>query len=112
MSNIKLLREWGLLIEELKELRVRSVALDMLSGRYAHAWEEVDAMIELADQETEEQTLEPRRSPPSSPGFDYNAFEESRPNIAESAQETEASAGATAGIRPGTPEHHVLLRPR
>lgn len=76
MANIGLLREWGLLIEELKELRVRAVALDMLKGRFAQAWSEVDAMIELADQETEEHTLEPRRSPPSSPGFDYSAFED------------------------------------
>ena len=76
VANIGLLREWGLLIEELKDLRVRAVALDMLSGPYAQVWREVDAMIELADQETEEGTLEPRRSPPSSPGFDYSAFEE------------------------------------
>lgn len=76
VANIGLLREWGLLIEELKELRVRASALDMLHGAYAKSWREVDAMIELADQETEEQTLEPRRSPPSSPGFDYSAFED------------------------------------
>ncbi|KAK4507171.1 hypothetical protein PRZ48_000905 [Zasmidium cellare] len=76
VANIGLLREWGLLIEELKELRVRASALDMLHGSYAKSWREVDAMIELADQESEEQTLEPRRSPPSSPGFDYSAFED------------------------------------
>ncbi|KAF2173254.1 hypothetical protein M409DRAFT_17197 [Zasmidium cellare ATCC 36951] len=76
VANIGLLREWGLLIEELKELRVRASALDMLHGAYAKSWQEVDAMIELADQESEEQTLEPRRSPPSSPGFDYSAFED------------------------------------
>lgn len=82
VANIGLLREWGLLIEELKELRIRAVALDMLNGMHAQAWKEVDAMIELADQETEEQTLDPRRSPPSSPGFDYDAFDEPLPNIA------------------------------
>lgn len=82
VANIGLLREWGLLIEELKELRVRAVALDMMSGPYAHDWYEVDAMIELADQETEENTLEPRRSPPSSPGFDYGEFDEPMPSIA------------------------------
>lgn len=82
VANIGLLREWGLLIEELKELRVRAVALDMMSGPYAGDWYEVDAMIELADQETEEKTLEPRRSPPSSPGFDYDDFDEPIPNIA------------------------------
>nr|POE47659.1 hypothetical protein CFP56_00990 [Quercus suber] len=78
VANIGLLREWGLLIEELKDLRIRAFALDMISGdgHFARAWKEVDAMIDLADQETEEETLEPRRSPPSSPGFDYSAFEE------------------------------------
>ena len=81
VANIGLLREWGLLIEELKELRVRAVALDMLRGPYAQAWAEVDAMIELADQESEENTLEPRKSPSSSPGFDFAAFEEHLPGI-------------------------------
>jgi hypothetical protein len=76
VANIGLLREWGLLIEELKELRIRAVALDMLNGPHSQAWREVDAMVELADQESEEQTLEPRRSPPSSPGFDFDAFED------------------------------------
>lgn len=76
LTNIGLLREWGLLIEELKELRPRAVALGMMEGPYAGDWLEVDGMIELADQESEERTLQPRRTPPSSPGFDYGAFEE------------------------------------
>ncbi|KAK5134412.1 hypothetical protein LTR08_006459 [Meristemomyces frigidus] len=76
VANISLLREWGLLIEELKDLRIRAVALDMLAGPYASDWQEVDAMIELADQESEEETLQPRRSPPSSPGMDFDVFEE------------------------------------
>ena len=85
VANISLLREWGLLIEELKELRIRAVGLDMMKGPYASAWHEVDAMIELADQESEEQTLEPRRSPPSSPGFDYDDFDEPVPSTASTA---------------------------
>lgn len=76
VANIGLLREWGLLIEELKELRVRAKELEIMDGNHAQAWREVDAMIELADQESEEHTLEPRHSPPSSPGFDYTAFED------------------------------------
>ncbi|KAK4894109.1 hypothetical protein LTR27_007694 [Elasticomyces elasticus] len=82
VANIGLLREWGLLIEELKELRIRAVGLDMLSGPHANAWQEVDAMIELADQESEEATLEPRRSPPSSPGFDFDGFDEEPADVA------------------------------
>ncbi|KAF2722731.1 hypothetical protein K431DRAFT_221270 [Polychaeton citri CBS 116435] len=76
VANIGLLREWGLLIEELKELRIRAATLDVLKGTYEQDWSEVDAMIELADQESEEHTLEPRQSPPSSPSFDYDAFDE------------------------------------
>lgn len=82
MANIDLLREWGLLIEELKELRIRAVQSDMILGKYAKVWAEVDGMIELADQQSEEETLEPRRSPPSSPGFDINAFDTPLSNIA------------------------------
>ncbi|KAK3114071.1 hypothetical protein LTR53_007965 [Teratosphaeriaceae sp. CCFEE 6253] len=91
VANIGLLREWGLLIEELKELRVRAVALDMLSGPHAKAWQEVDAMIELADQESEEATLQPRRSPPASPGFDFDAFDEELTDVPMLDQSKESS---------------------
>ena len=123
VANISLLREWGLLIEELKALRIRAVALDMMTGPYAQAFQEVDAMIELADQETEEETLQPRQSPPSSPGFDYNDFDEPMPNIAETVdgeQSFDGSMDATADedefdldtIRPSTPPHIFSGRPR
>ena len=127
VANITLLREWGLLIEELKELRIRAVALEMINGPYAKDFQEVDAMIELADQETEEQTLEPRRSPSSSPGFDSSAFEEPMPNIASNArsqgqlvdfpepawQEGESSVRFTGlDDQLSTPEHSLGGRPR
>ena len=75
LANIGLLREWGLLIEELKEHRVRAVALNLVEGAHSGMWEEVDAMIDLADQEAEHENVA-RMSPPSSPGFDENAFED------------------------------------
>ncbi|KAM3418471.1 hypothetical protein BST61_g4454 [Cercospora zeina] len=113
VANISLLREWGLLIEELKELRVRAVALDMLTGTYAQSWQEVDAMIELADQESEEHTLEPRRTPPSSPGFDASAFEDCTPiktNVkAIPPQPLSAEVSPTRGQKQGT---SVMTRPR
>ena len=121
VANISLLREWGLLIEELKELRIRASALDMMNGPYGKDFQEVDAMIELADQETEEETLQPRRSPPSSPGFDYNDFDEPMPSIDESARPSidERTASHTnetdsqrAFIRPSTPPHVFAGRPR
>jgi hypothetical protein len=75
LANIGLLREWGLLIEELKEHRVRAVALGIVEGPHSGVWEEVDAMIDLADQEADHEGV-PRLSPPSSPGFDEDAFDE------------------------------------
>ncbi|KAF2856374.1 hypothetical protein T440DRAFT_107022 [Plenodomus tracheiphilus IPT5] len=82
LANIGLLREWGLLIEELKEHRVRAVALDLVDGIHSGMWEEVDAMIDLADQEAEHENVA-RMSPPSSPGFDEDAFDDA-PNASPS----------------------------
>lgn len=82
LANIGLLREWGLLIEELKEQRVRATSLGILHGPYSSIWEEVDAMIDLADQEVEHEGV-PRLTPPSSPILDESAFDDvpgSRPN--------------------------------
>tara|TARA_R110002003_G_scaffold28_17_gene1669 strand:+ start:3604 stop:6690 length:3087 start_codon:yes stop_codon:yes gene_type:complete len=75
LANIGLLREWGLLIEELKEHRIRAVTLGIVEGPHSGMWEEVDAMIDLADQEADHEGV-PRLSPPSSPGFDEDAFED------------------------------------
>lgn len=75
LANISLLREWGLLIEELKEHRIRGISLGIVEGSHSGMWEEVDAMIDLADQEAEHEEV-PRASPPSSPGFDEDAFDD------------------------------------
>lgn len=118
VANIGLLREWGLLIEELKELRIRAVGLDMLMGPYRQAWQEVDAMIELADQESEEHTLEPRGTPPSSPGFDYSAFEEQSPLRRSSASSLEDAFSVpdlplSSINQPSTPQGtSIATRPR
>jgi hypothetical protein len=75
LANIGLLREWGLLIEELKDHRIRAVTLGIVEGPHSGMWEEVDAMIDLADQEADHEGV-PGLSPPSSPGFDEDAFED------------------------------------
>jgi hypothetical protein len=75
LANIGLLREWGLLIEELKGHKIRAVTLGIIDGPHSGMWEEVDAMIDLADQEADHEGV-PRVSPPSSPGFDEDAFED------------------------------------
>jgi hypothetical protein len=81
LANIGLLREWGLLIEELKELRIRAATLDLLDGPLTQIWEEVDAMIDLADQEVDD-PLVPNHSEPSSPEFDFDGFDEKSPTAA------------------------------
>ena len=75
LANISLLREWGLLIEELKEQKIRAISLGIMEGPQSGMWEEVDAMIDLADQEAEHGEV-PHATPPSSPGFDEDAFDE------------------------------------
>lgn len=107
LANIGLLKEWGMLIEELKALRMRAVALDMLKGPDSQAWEAVNAMIELADQESEEETLQPRLSPPSSPGFDFSAFDEEVPELRLPARPRGPSVGKIAG--PPAPEDLDVL---
>jgi hypothetical protein len=52
------------------------VNLGLVEGPHASMWEEVDAMIDLADQEAEEQQAPHGLSPPSSPGFDLDAFDD------------------------------------
>lgn len=81
LANIGLLRDWGLLIEELKEHKMRAVMLEVLDGDNKQMWNEVDAMIDLADQESDEQTLAPRFSPSSSPSFNYDAFDDPLPAL-------------------------------
>jgi hypothetical protein len=81
LANIGLLREWGILIEELKELRVRAANLAILDGSYSDIWQEVDAMIDLADQEVDDPLL-PAEFQASSPDVDFDAFEDSAPKDA------------------------------
>lgn len=124
VANIGLLREWGLLIEELKDLRMRAAALGMLAGPHAETWSEVEAMIDLADQESKESTLEPRRSPPSSPGFDDSAFDEPMREAVQSARARARSIRASqppvtgnndqeaVHDEPQTPNRSITTRPR
>ncbi|KAF2761522.1 hypothetical protein EJ05DRAFT_496433 [Pseudovirgaria hyperparasitica] len=76
LANIGLLREWGLLIEELKELRMRAVHAGLLDDRNKNTWHEVDAMIELADQEADDDPFGGDQSPTSSPGLDLDEFDD------------------------------------
>jgi hypothetical protein len=100
LANIGLLREWGLLIEELKEHRARAQALGIVDGPHASTWEEVDAMIDLADQEAGHQDIA-QPSPPSTPGFDDDGFEEPFPSPSH----------GRGRRKSGTPDHEVKKSP-
>lgn len=116
LANIGLLREWGLLIEELKEQRIRAVALDILDGPHAGMWEEVDAMIDLADQEAENDGVA-RLSPPSSPGFDEDAFDDvsgSSPNHGRGRRTSGLASealGKNHAPQPARPRRKSILPP-
>lgn len=81
VNNIGLVREFGLHVEELKTVRARAMSLGLFEegGPLHHILDEIDGVIELADQDTEEFTVPRRASPTSSPNFDHTAFN----NIAE-----------------------------
>lgn len=96
LANIGLLREWGLLIEELKELRIRATVLGLMGGRYLSLWQEIDAMIDLADQEAEEPPAVPCLSPPSSPQLDLDLFDDLTPNASINGQAKRRSGLSTA----------------
>ncbi|KAJ4323794.1 hypothetical protein N0V94_001714 [Neodidymelliopsis sp. IMI 364377] len=106
LANISLLREWGLLIEELKEHRIRAISLGIVEGPQSGMWEEVDAMIDLADQEAEHEEV-PRASPPSSPGFDEDAFDDvsASPNVGRGRRKSGSPSDDLA-------KNHTSLRPR
>ncbi|KAF2189702.1 hypothetical protein K469DRAFT_683107 [Zopfia rhizophila CBS 207.26] len=121
LANIGLLREWGLLIEELKEQRIRAVTLGLLGGPNAAMWEEVDAMIDLADQEAEQDGVPRLSPPPSSPGFDEDAFDDvsgSSPNHCRRGRKSSPLASADLGNnlphplpQPNRPRRKSILPP-
>lgn len=75
LANIGLLKEWGILIEELKELRLRATMLGLDADMFQSTFDEVDAMIDLADQESEE-TKDVDPSPAPSPMPDFESEEQ------------------------------------
>ena len=106
LANIGLLREWGLLIEELKDHRIRAVSLGIVDGSQSGMWEEVDAMIDLADQEADHEGVS-RMSPPSSPGFDEDAFDDA-PTASPSNGRSRRKSGSPQDdlVKPSTQSPH------
>lgn len=91
VNNIGLVREFYKLIEELKVLRMRATTHDgRLQSSVPAVWDEIDAMIDLADQEVDAPLFPAQSSLPSSPAHDPDPFDDftdtvrrpSFPNIA------------------------------
>ena len=78
VNNIGLVKEFGMLVEELKMLRARATHLGLFEeeGPLHDISDEIDGVIELADQDTDDLSIPRRLSPPSSPVFDQIAFNE------------------------------------
>jgi len=92
VANIELLREWGLLIEELKELRSRAMSLGITTETSTGIFVEIEAMINLADQEAEDHGFPHRDSVASTPDFDADEFD--APPTPSPTKETSSSEDA------------------
>lgn len=90
LANVGLLKEWGILIEELKDLRSKAAALSIEQEHHATVFDEVDAMIDLADQEHDDSSFPSRQTPTSSPGFDFDDSSPSTSALASTARNSQA----------------------
>lgn len=104
-QNRKLITDMYHYAGALRDLQRHAIHLEMLEGEHEELFQLVDAIIALADEESEE--LGPGNfSPPSSPGFDADAFEENpkgvkdrikqKPGRSTSARYSEPSAHTSA----------------
>ncbi|KAI9786042.1 MAG: hypothetical protein M1816_008133 [Peltula sp. TS41687] len=76
-------KDFALLVEELKKLRAIAVGKGIVDGPSAELWAEADDIIDLATSDNDSHTLPP--CSPSSAGFGFDPFdEESSPGVASS----------------------------
>lgn len=72
-------REFALMVEELKRLRAQASALGIIHGPALELWKEAEGIINLATQDDEENDYSPPHSP-SSPRSYHDPFEEDSPS--------------------------------
>lgn len=76
-------KDFALLVEELKRLRAIAISKGIVDGPSADLWAEADDIIDLATSDNDSHTLPP--CSPSSAGFGFDPFdEESSPGVASS----------------------------
>ena len=68
-------REFALMVEELKRLRTQASSLGIIEGPSVELWKEAEGIINLATQDDEEQEYSPPQSP-SSPRSNRDPFED------------------------------------
>ena len=68
-------KELTMLVDELKRLRLRGAAHDLLDGRSAELWNEAEGIVNLATLDNENEELLPPHSP-GSPSFDVDPFDD------------------------------------
>ncbi|KAI9881051.1 MAG: hypothetical protein M1830_008933 [Pleopsidium flavum] len=71
-------REFALMVEELKRLRAQASSLGIIEGPAVELWKEAEGIINLATQDDEEREYSTPRSP-SSPRSNLDPFEEDSP---------------------------------
>jgi hypothetical protein len=76
VNNIGLVREFYKLIEELKVLRMRATQDGQIQSSIPAVWSEIDAMIDLADQEVDDPLFPAQTSLPASPAHEPDPFDE------------------------------------
>ncbi|KAH8808605.1 hypothetical protein F5884DRAFT_834160 [Xylogone sp. PMI_703] len=74
VGHVGQIREFCLLVEDLKRLRILGREKDLLDGESAHLWKEAEGIIALAVPDEEDQTLSAPRSP-SAARYDYEGDE-------------------------------------
>ncbi|KAI9814401.1 MAG: hypothetical protein M1827_003257 [Pycnora praestabilis] len=75
IGHLSHVREFALLVEDLKRLRTLAMSKNLIEGASADLWKEADGIINLATLDDEDDELPPPCSP-SSPSFNFDAFEE------------------------------------
>ncbi|KAI9839953.1 MAG: hypothetical protein M1819_000145 [Sarea resinae] len=75
LGHLGHVREFALLVEDLKRLRIRATAKGILNGPSESLWTEAEGIINLATLDDDEQELSPPHSP-SSADFNFDPFED------------------------------------
>ncbi|KZF22238.1 hypothetical protein L228DRAFT_277600 [Xylona heveae TC161] len=76
LGHLGHVREFALLVEDLKRLRTLALSKGIVNGPSAGLWKEAEGIINLATLDDDEQELLPPGTPADSE-FDFSAFEES-----------------------------------